>query len=583
MGMVDEVFKEFVTWAKNKGRWPLLLLVLIIPAYLVVRWWKGLDSREAVLDAEFWLLTAAILFICGVLLTYTLRAGRRTRWFVPGIMLLAAGVIAVVAVAPPPPPPPGTFVIAIAQFVSVDPDDRHEARVIAYEIARKLEEERDKHDASWVVRRLSREVTGATADERRRTAIEIARARHVNAHLIVWGEVLKDGDRLQIVANTTIAREMESLPKAPDGLRVASAEPSLLSFKDTVTARIVAGVAGLIHYSSRDYRKAIGDFSRSGSNAERIYRGLALYGHSQLVEESRESLLHAIAAYDSVLMSSGSEMERDEALWAARINKANALVALAQGSEDAVAHRQLEAAISIYEFALRSRPRSELLDDWAKLQHNLGNALSILGEGLQGDSAIALLRRSLIVYDSALSTYQDGQHAREFATVLNSRAASMTELGRRLKNGEGDQLLLNAVHAYVTVIAIDGDKLKRSGAQNNRGNALADLGRRARGEDARTYYQQAVSAYRDALSASDSVKPVQRAITQENLGIVLSALAETADGEERRQFLIEAKRQFGAALLVYELRDWQEAQAEVQDSIRAVENRLRETEARVAT
>jgi tetratricopeptide (TPR) repeat protein len=568
-----EVVKEFIVWAKTKGRWPLLLLVLAIPALFSIRWWKGLELREAILDDDVWLVVAVIMLLSGALLIFTLKSAGNLRWLTSLVLLIPSILLGGFAVAPPPAPPEGTIVIAVAQFTPVDPDDRRDARIITRKIVRRLEEEAVKHDPKWVVRELSRQVQGENTDAARAAALEIARARHVNAHLIVWGEVLKDGGSMEIGANTAIARMPSRSSSELRPEQITSAEPTSFASKQEAVDGVVSGVVGLMHFARGEYEKAVPNFTQSGTNEERMARGLALYQQSLLQQESREILIKAIAAYDSILQAGGAA-QSEETLWSARINKAAALVALARGSAMTLASQQREAAIGLYRFALNSRGRTAWKDDWPKLQHGLGIALSDHGESVEGDSAITLLRGAVVAYDSALAAYSDGKHVQEYAAILNTKAAALTELGRLIESEEGDRMLHEAIGTYRLVLALSSSNWRRAGTQTNMGAALTDLGRRARGDVARASFQQAIAAHREALVVTDSVSREQRAITTENLAAALSALAELTSGEERHQLLKDALRQFQAAQAIWAAMDRQDPQTELADSVQAISRKL---------
>jgi tetratricopeptide (TPR) repeat protein len=121
-------------------------------------------------------------------------------------------------------------------------------------------------------------------------------------------------------------------------------------------------------------------------------------------------------------------------------------------------------------------------------------------------------------------------------------------------------------------------------AQTSLGYALTALGRRLGGAEGAKYLQDAVAAYRAALTVrTQEQSPQQWARTQYNLGGTLHSLGERSDGAEGIKHLQDAVAACRAALVVYTRerspQEWAMAQTSLGNALSALGQRLGGAEA----
>ena len=88
--------------------------------------------------------------------------------------------------------------------------------------------------------------------------------------------------------------------------------------------------------------------------------------------------------------------------------------------------------------------------------------------------------------------------------------------------------------------------------QNNLGNVLSNMGERADGKAALDYLKSSENAFREALKVrTQKDMPAAWAATQNNLGNVLRNLGERADGKVALDYLTKSIKSFELSLEVY--------------------------------
>ncbi len=261
------------------------------------------------------------------------------------------------------------------------------------------------------------------------------------------------------------------------------------------------------------------------------------------------ALRDAIAAYGIALgLAPRDRMPQD---WAATQNNlGSALWKLGQRERGTA---RLEEAVTAYRAALEERSRARVPQDWAMTQNNLGLALQTLGERERGT---ARLEEAVTAYRAALEEYIRARVPLGWATTQNNLGNALATLGERESGtpasaGAGRLRLEEAVAAYRAALeerTRERVPLEWAMTQNNLGTALWALGERESGTPAsagagKLRLEEAVTAYRAALEEYTRARvPLDWAMTQNNLGIILRALGERESGTARLEEAVTAYR-----------------------------------------
>lgn len=148
---------------------------------------------------------------------------------------------------------------------------------------------------------------------------------------------------------------------------------------------------------------------------------------------------------------------------------------------------------------------------------------------------------------------------REAARLRNNLGRALTTQGERTSGPTGLRLLDEAVTAYrdaLTVHSRADVPTEWAMGQNNLGTALQAQGERTGGPEGLRLLDEAVTAYREALSVRTRAEmPAQWAATQNNLGTALTTQGERTSGPEGLHLLNEAVTAFRDALTVHTLAD----------------------------
>ena len=146
---------------------------------------------------------------------------------------------------------------------------------------------------------------------------------------------------------------------------------------------------------------------------------------------------------------------------------------------------------------------------------------------------------------------QAAQNLQQIATVRRTSAAAT-----QAANGDLHMVQLNFVKAqayYRNALQLLplSDREHRGQYLNSLGNSLREAGIRAKGADTQKFLQDAVTAYREALTVhTKEALPQQWATTQNNLGLVLWDQGTRTDGEAGTKLLAQAVEAYRAALTI---------------------------------
>lgn len=143
----------------------------------------------------------------------------------------------------------------------------------------------------------------------------------------------------------------------------------------------------------------------------------------------------------------------------------------------------------------------------------------------------------------------------EAARRRNNLGNALAIQGERTGGSEGLRLLDEAVTAYrdaLTILTRADMPADWAMTQNNLGNALNAQGQRTGGPEGRCLLDEAITAYRHALTVRTwADMPSDWAMTQNNLGTAIRAKGERTDGPESLRLLDEAATAYRDALTVF--------------------------------
>jgi tetratricopeptide (TPR) repeat protein len=144
---------------------------------------------------------------------------------------------------------------------------------------------------------------------------------------------------------------------------------------------------------------------------------------------------------------------------------------------------------------------------------------------------------------------------REVARLRNNLGSALRTLGERTGGTEGVRLLDDAVTAYrhaLSVYSRADMPADWATTQNNLGAALAAQGQRIAGSEGLRLFDEAITAYRAALTVHTRADmPVDWAMTQNNLGVALQAQGQRTGGPKGLRLLDAAVTACRDALTVY--------------------------------
>ncbi len=227
--------------------------------------------------------------------------------------------------------------------------------------------------------------------------------------------------------------------------------------------------------------------------------------------------------------------------WAATQN--NLGVALTNLGERKKNTQHLDAAVAAFDKALKIRTKTHNPFDWALTKNNLGVALSTLGERANGTKS---LNKAVSAFNDALSVRTQEQVPIDWAATQINLGVVYSTLGERKNN---PKLLNKAVKAYrkaLTEITRQKDPLGWATIQNNLGVALFFIGK---SETSLKKLEASVRAFQAALKERTRARvPHHWAITQNNLGNTLSIMGARESGLEH---LLKAVNAYDNALKVF--------------------------------
>ena len=459
----------------------------------------------------------------------------------PGVQPLVARVIEKAL----PKAVPGKFNIALAHL---DGDDKHEMEQLIRESLAEF-----PNVATLSFDRLITFKQGSTVEDER-DGHERARRllKATNADVLIWGVVLKQGDKSVPKLYWTPARDVAQAPFAGRYQVTDDLSLSSMFWQD------LTNVLGLL-VATNDAEFVAQEGQYSADRLEPFIRRVRELVRSSKTEQwNATTRANVLTTLGNALTTYGDQSGRNEPLqeaialhgealtlrprdtaplfWAATQNSlGDALVILGQRESNPA---RLNQAVSAYRDALQVRTREKAPLSWARTQNNLGNALRILGQREPDD---ARLEEAVAAYRAALLERTREKVPLAWATTQNNLGNALRILGER---HTGTERLNEAVNAYREALlerTREKVPLYWAATQNNLGVALGLLGER---ESDVARLDEAMAAYRNALQERTRRKvPLDWATTRNNLGNALRILGQRESGSTRLEEAVAAYRE----------------------------------------
>ena len=350
-----------IEWAKQKKRWPLLLMLAIpLALFPFSQNYYELSFKDTFCCWFFWVSNGLIFFLSGTLYWAVSYQELCRLWVcIPltffGIVLILGGLWQLT----PLPLPEDKLFVAIARFTPVSSVAKEEADNIAHRIKQELCE-KQREGAPLEIRGLLTQVDGLDEQARHRSAILLCKSRKGNAHIILWGEVRKDEKELYVEPHFTVARQMQNARIEERNLKnYTNYEPEHIDFKKRLSneiADIVTLVYGLAYYKTGRWDQAIQILDHVQSNEGYLYKGLCLHNRAEQSVNPQKDLQAAIEIYEKILGPDplNLTLQSDLLTWTAYTNRANVIVALSLFAQPKESLAQLKYAVNVYRIAFRS-------------------------------------------------------------------------------------------------------------------------------------------------------------------------------------------------------------------------------------
>lgn len=406
----------------------------------------------------------------------------------------------------------------------------------------------------------------------RENSLEIA--RKTNADVLIWGEVLRDDERLELRVNypidnvgthfatddvilktdfgadqaTVFAAKIWSVSKNIDRLDETVLTNGMTATRDALlpisqnskpelsvrqlgslyhelgVADFVLGVqseaseqmeSAIEHYRSADIlldRYVFPDDWAQNQND----LGIALTTLG-MKDNRNQEIGQAVSAFQDAMVE--ISRSRNPIMWAQLQGRlAEALNAL--GTREAN-NQMLAASISAYQQALKVQSREDFPEQWASSQHNLGAALQGLG---QRDGDPAILEDAVSAYRAALEVRTADKLPNDHAITQINLGSTLMTIGARVKNIEVIEQAVTAYRAAIDQLDQQESVIEWATAQHSLGNALAFIAEQEGNTD---NLEEALTAFTLALDNFDrETDPTRWAVTQNNIGNVLHTLGE---------------------------------------------------------
>ncbi|MEW6529547.1 MAG: hypothetical protein AB1473_01850 [Thermodesulfobacteriota bacterium] len=197
--------------------------------------------------------------------------------------------------------PDDKIVVAIALFKAVTPGAQEDAGNVRHWLIRELRM-KEEQDRPIQVRDDEAIIAGSSEGDRHENA---KRAFRNKAHIVIWGDVQKEGDIPWVTPRMTIATQPHSVRLDHVKLRdfPPSFETDRIIFRKRLAeelADIPVFVHGMAYFKLRKWKEAREKFTHVDSDIGRLYTALCLYEEAEFSLNPTPLLEEAIRTYDQI-------------------------------------------------------------------------------------------------------------------------------------------------------------------------------------------------------------------------------------------------------------------------------------------
>jgi hypothetical protein len=325
--------------------------------------------------------------------------------------------------------------------------------------------------------------------------------------------------------------------------------------------------AALYDQATQSYNNALEIYTRSAAPEDWAYVQVNL-GNELLDRGDNATGAAAQAFYDQAAQAYRNALEvftRD----ASPQNWATAQMALGNALDDqstlaptnAKALDLLQQSVQAVHHSLEIRTKADLPQDWAAAQADLGFALNLQGQRTaDAAAATALFQQASQAYQHALEVYTKTDLPQQWARMQNSLAELYIWEGERTPGKDAFDIFEAAAVSALNALEVDTQAAlpERFGfAQTNLGNALTDAAAQSTGAPAKKLIELAIVAYNDALTVRPKADvPKEWSETQSNLGYALfieakQAAADPATAQQAPALFTQSLAAYQNALEIY--------------------------------
>ncbi|MBI5804672.1 hypothetical protein HZA73_01350 [candidate division TA06 bacterium] len=418
---------------------PILIgIVLCVTVFFFIMHYLTLSFRETIFNNWFIIISSSIMIIC-IIINLLLKA----KLFVKILLGLAIfiplgglyfGIYSV-------PLNKRYITVTITNFKPVSSNVVDDANNLTYAISDIIGKIQDEK-IPIRINKVKYCVDGANQEERRKNAVDLCKSIIGRGNIIIWGDIWKDENQLQIKPYITCANPFNGINfKNANGERIyTSYGPNYLSFKkqvcDSIT-ELLYFVLGVAYFNDNHILEALNLFDKSDIVSKYYYKGLC---YDQLADTQKPftNYSNAIACYDSFIALAG----QDDTLWVnAKLNSANAKLSARCYYDRNVYFNMTRSVYNDYVF-IADKVKSPL--DLFITANNMSVVASDLYSKYNDTNAI---NTSMKILDSTVNILEKTHFRRYIPYCYFNSGRHWNE--RMLKNGNQNNVCYNNARAYL--------------------------------------------------------------------------------------------------------------------------------------